>query len=76
LLAAITIGGPMLVWAVTTVLLLMLMIGASVLAALGGLWVVRRLVSIETLERNNPVADPMYQIVAVLYAVLLAFTWR
>ncbi|HEX3244940.1 MAG TPA: hypothetical protein VHX16_06005 [Chloroflexota bacterium] len=57
----------------TTVLLLVLIIGATVLASVGGLWVVRRLVSIETLERNNPVADPMYQIVAVLYAVLLAF---
>jgi hypothetical protein len=55
------------------VLTLMLIIGASVLSAVVGLWVVRRLVSIEALERNNPVADPMYQIVAVLYAVLLAF---
>src|SRR5829696_725833 len=54
-------------------MLLVLVVAAAMLLAIGGLLGVRRLASTETLERNNPVADPLYQIVAVNYALLVAF---
>jgi hypothetical protein len=54
-------------------MLLVLVVAAAMLLAVGGLFGVRRFASAETLERNNPVADPLYQIVAVNYALLVAF---
>jgi hypothetical protein len=55
------------------VLLLVLVVAASMLLALGGLWGVRRLVSTESLERNNAVADPLYEVLGGGYALLVAF---
>ena len=56
-----------------TVLLLVLMVAATMLLALGGLWGVRRLVSTESLERNNAVAAPLYEVFGGGYALLVAF---
>ena len=42
--------------------------------SLGGLYLTRRLVSHNVLKENNDAAGFVYSAVAVLYAVLLAFT--
>jgi len=46
---------------------------AAVLLANGGLLLIRRSVSISTLESHNDVAGFIYAVIGVLYAVLLAF---
>lgn len=51
----------------------LLVVGGSVLVALAGMLVVRRLVSYDTLRQHNEVAGFVYAAVAVAYGALLAF---
>lgn len=51
----------------------MLIVGAVVGAAVGGMFAVRRAVSLSVLESHNEVAGFIYAVVGVVYAVLLAF---
>jgi hypothetical protein len=58
---------------VQTVLLGLAVVGTCVVAALGGMWLVRRRVALATLEAHTAVAGFVYAVVGVLYSVLLAF---
>ena len=49
------------------VLISLVTVGLSV----GGLLIARKIISVETRELNNRVADPMLQVIGTLYAVLL-----
>jgi hypothetical protein len=48
-------------------------VGASMGLAIGGMLLVRRSVTLSTLESHNQVAGYIYSVVGVVYAVLLAF---
>jgi Protein of unknown function (DUF4239) len=48
-------------------------VGATVSLAIGGMLLVRRSVTLSTLESHNQVAGYIYGVVGVVYAVLLAF---
>jgi hypothetical protein len=48
-------------------------VGTSVGLAIGGMLLVRRSVTLSTLESHNQVAGYIYSVVGVVYAVLLAF---
>jgi Protein of unknown function (DUF4239) len=48
-------------------------VGATVGLAIGGMLLVRRSVTLSTLESHNQVAGYIYSVVGVVYAVLLAF---
>jgi hypothetical protein len=50
-----------------------LFVGATVGLAIGGMLLVRRSVTLSTLESHNQVAGYIYSVVGVVYAVLLAF---
>ncbi|HSF25397.1 MAG TPA: DUF4239 domain-containing protein, partial [Blastocatellia bacterium] len=50
-----------------------LFVGATVGLAIGGMLLVRRSVTLSTLESHNQVAGYIYNVVGVVYAVLLAF---
>ena len=50
-----------------------LFVGATVGLAIGGMLLVRRSVTLSTLENHNQVAGYIYSVVGVVYAVLLAF---
>jgi hypothetical protein len=50
-----------------------LFVGATVSLAIGGMLLVRRSVTLSTLENHNQVAGYIYGVVGVVYAVLLAF---
>jgi hypothetical protein len=54
-------------------LLALAIVGVTVAVAIGGLLVVRRIVPPATLESHQDVASYIFAVVAVLYAVLLAF---
>ena len=56
-----------------TILLLILIVGASILVAVAGLWIVRWAVPLEVLKANNEVCGNYLQTVGTIYAVLLAF---
>ncbi len=56
-----------------TLFLGILVVGGSQLLAVAGRWIVRRLVSLETLERNHEVAGFFLGVLGTMYAVLLAF---
>lgn len=51
----------------------LLLLALAVLAATGGVYLLRRRVPIEKLQRNNEVAGPIVGLVGVMYAVLVAF---
>ena len=51
----------------------LLVVGATVGLAIGGMLLVRRSVTLSTLENHNQVAGYIYSVVGVVYAVLLAF---
>jgi Protein of unknown function (DUF4239) len=51
----------------------LLVVGATVGLAIGGMLLVRRSVTLSTLESHNEVAGFIYSVVGVVYAVLLAF---
>jgi ABC-type multidrug transport system fused ATPase/permease subunit len=51
----------------------LLLVGATVLLAIAGTLLVRRLISVEVLERHNEVAGFIYAVIGVVYAVLLGF---
>jgi len=48
-------------------------LGVSILITLIGLYLVRRIVGLENLRRNNEVAGVIIGIVGTIYAVVLAF---
>jgi len=50
-----------------------LVVGTAVCLAIGGMLLVRRSVTLSTLESHNQVAGFIYSVVGVVYAVLLAF---
>jgi hypothetical protein len=50
-----------------------LVVGAAVSLAIGGMLLVRRSVTLAGLERHNQVAGFIYAVIGVVYAVLLAF---
>ena len=50
-----------------------LVVGTTVGLGLGGMFLVRRSVTLSTLESHNQVAGFIYSVVGVVYAVLLAF---
>jgi hypothetical protein len=50
-----------------------LVVGTAVCSAIGGMLLVRRSVTLSTLESHNQVAGFIYSVVGVVYAVLLAF---
>jgi hypothetical protein len=52
---------------------LVIIITIAVLLAIGGLLLIRRSVSLSTLENHNDVAGFIYAVIGVIYAVLLAF---
>jgi len=49
------------------------LVGATVLLSIAGTLLVRRLASVEVLERHNDVAGFIYAVIGVVYAVLLGF---
>ena len=51
-----------------------LLVGATVFLAVAGALLVRRLVTVEVLERQNEVAGFIHAVIGVVYAVLLGFT--
>ena len=51
----------------------LLLVGATVLLSIAGTVLVRRLISVEVLERHNEVAGFIYAVIGVVYAVLLGF---
>jgi Protein of unknown function (DUF4239) len=51
----------------------LLLVGATVLLSIAGTLLVRRLASVEVLERHNEVAGFIYAVIGVVYAVLLGF---
>jgi hypothetical protein len=51
----------------------LLLVGATVLLSVAGTLMVRRLISVEVLERHNEVAGFIYAVIGVVYAVLLGF---
>jgi hypothetical protein len=51
----------------------LLVVGTTVCLAIGGMLLVRRSVTLSTLESHNQVAGFIYSVVGVVYAVLLAF---
>jgi hypothetical protein len=51
----------------------LLLIGGTVLVSIAGTLIVRRLISVEVLERHNAVAGFIYAVIGVVYAVLLGF---
>ena len=51
----------------------LLVVGATVGLAIGGMLLVAALVTLSTLENHNQVAGYIYSVVGVVYAVLLAF---
>ena len=50
-----------------------IIITTAVLLAIGGLLLIRRSISLSTLENHNDVAGFIYAVIGVIYAVLLAF---
>jgi hypothetical protein len=52
---------------------LVIVITTAVLIAIGGLLLIRRSISLSTLENHNDVAGFIYAVIGVIYAVLLAF---
>lgn len=56
-----------------TVLILILIVGASIVVAVAGLWLVRTSIAPHHLKPNNEVAGNYLQTVGTVYAVLLAF---
>src|SRR6478752_5628283 len=50
----------------------LLLVGATVLLSIAGTLLVRRLASVEVLQRHNDVAGFIYAVIGVVYAVLLA----
>jgi hypothetical protein len=57
----------------TNLVYMVIIITTAVLLANGGLLLIRRSVSLSTLEDHNDVAGFIYAVVGVIYAVLLAF---
>jgi hypothetical protein len=51
----------------------LLFVGTAVCLAIAGMFVVRRSVTLSTLESHNQVAGYIYSVVGVVYAVMLAF---
>lgn len=51
----------------------LLLVGGTVLLSIAGTLMVRRLISVEVLERHNEVAGFIYAVIGVVYAVLLGF---
>ncbi|MBZ0187518.1 MAG: DUF4239 domain-containing protein, partial [Candidatus Obscuribacterales bacterium] len=49
----------------------LLVVLVTVGLSLGGLLISRKFIDIETLKENNPIAEPMLQVIGTLYAVLL-----
>ena len=49
------------------------LIGGTVFVSIAGTLIVRRLISVEVLERHNDVAGFIYAVIGVVYAVLLGF---